>query len=73
MGDFLFIYTNHALHKMDARGITREEVEKIIRMGMKWKEPTTEKWHALASGVEVVFMKDKSTFYIITAYLAVRS
>ena len=54
---------------MDALGIDREEIEKTIREGMKWKEDIEEKWHALSAGIEVVFMKQEDNIIVITAYL----
>lgn len=66
----MFIFKQHALEKMDALGVERKEVEEAIKRGMKWKEEKTKKWHAQMAGVEVVFIKDDSDYYIITVYPA---
>lgn len=68
----MYIYTQHALEKMDGLGINKNEVEQTIQKGMKWREEDSEKWHAQMSGIEVVFMKQQNNFVIITAYLAGR-
>ena len=69
----MFVYTKHALEKMDALGIGKEEIEATIKEGMKWKEKNTSKWHAQMAGIEAVFMKRKTDCFLITAYLARRS
>jgi len=66
----VFIYTQHALEKMDGLGIDKNEIERVIKEGMKWKEKLGEKWHAQMTGIEVVFMKRDKNIFIITAYLA---
>ena len=66
----MFIYTRHALEKMDALGIERREIEQTIMQGMKWKEQQNEKLHARMAVIEAVFMKQQDDFVIITAYLA---
>ncbi len=53
---------------MDALGFDREEIEKTIKEGMKWKESQSEKWHANRGGIECVFVKDEDIFYVITVY-----
>ena len=68
----MFIYTKHSLEKMDALGIEKQEVEKAIKEGMKWKEENAEKWHAQMAGTEAVFMKQEDNIIIITVYLAGR-
>ena len=68
----MFIYTRHALEKMDALGIEKKEIEQTVKKGMKWKEENSDKWHARMAGIEVVFMKQNEHFFIITAYLAGR-
>ena len=68
----MFIYTKHAIEKMDALGIEKEEVERTVKKGMKWKEKDTEKWHTQMAGIEVVFIKQNEDFFIITTYLAGR-
>ena len=70
LGDYVFIYTKHALEKMDALGIEKREVENAVKKGMKWKEETGDKWHARMAGIEIVFMKQHEDFFIITVYLA---
>lgn len=57
---------------MDALGIENKEVERTVKEGMKWKEETTEKWHAQMAGLEVVFVKQEKDLFIITAYLVGR-
>ena len=69
----MFIYTRHAIEKIDTLGIEKREVENAIKKGMKWKEANSEKWHAQMAGVEVVFMKQEKNIFIITAYFAGRS
>jgi len=66
----LFVYTKHALQKMDALGIEKSDVENTVKKGMKWKEEDTPKWHAKMAGIEVVFMKQAKDLFIITVYLA---
>lgn len=65
----MFFYTRHALQKMDALGILKKEIENTVIRGMKWKEEDTEKWHALMTGIEVIFIKQEQDFMIITTYL----
>ena len=69
----MFIYTRHAIEKMDTLGIEKREVENAIKKGMKWKENNSEKWHAQMAGIEAVFMKQEKDIFIITAYFAGRS
>ncbi|MEK6907147.1 MAG: DUF4258 domain-containing protein [Nanoarchaeota archaeon] len=63
-----FIFSLHALQKMDALGIEKKEVENIIKKGMKWKEDRIEKWHSLMNNIEVVFQKSGDEIFIITIY-----
>ena len=67
----MFIYTKHALGKMDALGIEKRDIESAVAKGMKWKD-SNEKCHAQMAGIEVVFVKQNGDFFIITAYLAGR-
>ena len=69
----MFIYTQHALQKMDAFGIEKREVENAVTKGMKWKEETSDKWHANLAGLEIIFIKQNHDFFIVTVYLAGRS
>ena len=69
----MFIYTRHALGKMDALGIEKRDVEISIKEGMKWKEENSEKWHAQMIGIEAVFIKQHKDFFVITVYVAGRS
>ena len=69
----MFIYARHAIEKIDTLGIEKREVENAVKKGMKWKETNSEKWHAQMAGTEVVFMKQGSNIFIITAYFAGRS
>ncbi len=73
LGDYLFIYTKHAIEKMNSLGIEKKEVERAVIEGMKWKEESSDKWHAQMAGVEAVFVKQDKDFFVITAYLAGRS
>jgi len=66
----VFVYTKHALEKMDALGIDKHEVERAIQLGMKWTED--DKWHARNGGVEIVFVKQEDAFVIVTTYLSRR-
>ena len=68
----MFIYTKHAIEKIDSLGIEKRDIEKAIKEGMKWKEKDNEKWHAQMAGIEVVFIKQIKDIFIITAYLAGR-
>ena len=34
----MFIYTKHALEKIDALGLEKKEIEKAVKEGMKWKK-----------------------------------
>ena len=54
---------------MDCLGIEKEEVDKIILKGMKWKEKDTEKWHANMAEIECVFMRKEEGIFVITVYL----
>ena len=69
----MFIYTKHALEKIDALGLEKKEIEKAVKEGMKWKEEDSDKWHAQMAGIEVVFMKQFNDIFVITAYLSGRS
>ena len=69
----MFIYTKHAIEKIDSLGIEKRDVENAVSKGMKWKESNSEKWHAQMAGIEVVFMKREKDIFIITAYFAGRS
>ncbi len=53
---------------MDALGIESNEVETIIKKGMKWKETENEKWHANMGGMECVFLKKENALFIVTVY-----
>lgn len=66
----VFVYTKHALEKMDALGIDYSEVERVIQQGMKWRDE--DKWHAQSGGAEVVFTRQEDVIVIITVYLARR-
>lgn len=68
----VFIFTMHALQKIDALGLEKKDIEQVIKEGMKWKEKESEKWHSQMAGIEVVFVKQEKDFFIITAYLAGR-
>ena len=68
----MFIYTKHALEKMNALGTEKKEVERTTKEGMKWKEENTEKWHAQMAGLEVVFVRQEKNLFIITVYLVGR-
>ena len=72
-GDSVFIYTSHALEKMDALGIEKRDVEETVRRGMKWKEEKSGKWHAQMAGSEVVFVKQDKDLFVITVYFVGRS
>ena len=68
----MFVYTKHAIEKIDNLGIEKRDVENAIKKGMKWKESDSEKWHAQMAGIEVVFIKQGKNIFIITAYFAGR-
>lgn len=66
----LFVYTRHAIEKMDGLGIEKKEVQITIIKGMKWK--SEDKWHSQMGGLEVVFVKEENNLVIVTVYLAGR-
>ncbi len=66
----MIIYTKHALEKIDAYGLDKDEVERVIKKGVKWKEDGREVWHANMGGSEVVFVKNEESIVIITVYAA---
>ncbi|MBI4439732.1 DUF4258 domain-containing protein [Candidatus Woesearchaeota archaeon] len=68
----MFIFTQHAIEKMDALGVDRATVERAIRNGMKWKESKEEKWHAQMAGIEAVFQRQEKEIVVITVYEAGR-
>lgn len=68
----MFIYTKHAIEKIDTLGMEKRDVENAVRKGMKWKERSSEKWHAQMAGIEIVFMREGKNIFIITAYFAGR-
>ena len=53
---------------MDGFGLTRKEIETVIKKGMKWKEENRDIWHANMGEREVVFRKIKDIIFIITVY-----
>ena len=64
----MVVFTQHAIEKMDALGIERQDVLQTIARGMKWL--SFDRWHAHMAGIEVVFVKQEDTVVIITVYLA---
>lgn len=54
---------------MDAYGIKRDEIDKVIKVGMKWRENNSNKWHAKMAGIECVFIKEENDLFVITVYL----
>ncbi len=68
----MFIYTRHALEKIDADGLEREEIESVIKKGVKWKEDNREIWHANMNEIKAVFAKNEQNLVVITAYAARR-
>lgn len=67
---FLYVYTKHALQKADALGIGKDEIETIVKKGVKWREEKRSVWHASMANTEVVFMKNNGNVVIITVYEA---
>lgn len=59
-------YSSHAVEKMNMYGLEKEEVDSIVRKGMRWK--VEGKVHASMSGFEVVFIKEADSIFVITAY-----
>lgn len=55
--------------KMDNYGLDIDEVDAIIKKGMKWQEPNTGKWHARMAGYECVFIRENDTIFVITVYV----
>ena len=53
---------------MDSYGIDIEDIENVIKNGMKWKENEEEKWHANMGGLECVFVKEEDYIFVITVY-----
>ena len=66
----LYIYTAHAIEKMDAYGFEKGEIEAVLRKGVKWKEDGRDMWHSNSGGVEVVFTQQDGSIIIITVYEA---
>ncbi len=66
----MYVYTKHALEKIDAYGFEKDEVESVLRKGAKWKEEGRGIWHANMGGIEVVFAKSDQEIVIITIYAA---
>lgn len=62
------VYSRHALEKIDGYGLYIEEIEKVIKQGMKWKQEGSDKWHASMAGIECVFTKKEGTIFVITVY-----
>lgn len=59
------------MEKIDGYGLEIEEIEDVIRQGMKWKGEN-EKWHANMAGIECVFTKKEDTIFVITVYKGAR-
>ena len=65
------VFGSHALEKIDGLGIGIEDVEQIIRKGMKWRDKMqTNKWYANMHNYEVVFEELDDVLYVITVYAA---
>ena len=64
----VYVYTRHAIEKMGGLGAEKEDVERTIVQGMKWKEEHSEKWHAQMAGIEVVFARESENIVIIIVY-----
>ena len=65
------VFGSHALEKIDGLGIEIEDVEQIIRKGMKWRDKMqTNKWYANMHDYEVVFEELDDVLYVITVYAA---
>jgi len=64
-----FVYSLHAVQRMDGFGLTRKEIEIAVKKGMKWKEEHRDIWHASMGNIEVVFRKIKDVIFIITVYV----
>lgn len=65
------MFGSHALEKIDSLRIEIEEVEQIIKKGMKWRDQEQmNKWHANMHDYEVVFEELDDTLYVITVYAA---
>lgn len=66
----MYVYTKHALEKMDALGLDKSTIEAVVKKGVKWKEENREVWHANMGNLEVVFAKSEADMVIITVYEA---
>lgn len=66
----MIIYTRHSLEKIDAYGLDKDEIESVIKKGVKWKEEGRDVWHANMGGTEVIFMKSEENIVVITVYAA---
>ena len=64
-----FAYSLHALQRMIGFGLTRREIEIVIKRGMKWKEENRDIWHANIGNIEVVFKKINNIMFIVTVYI----
>ena len=65
------IYAGHARKRMNERGITEEEVERIISKGMKWfikNEGENGRWHAKMGNIETVYERDEEHLVVVTVY-----
>jgi hypothetical protein len=66
--EIIIKFSLHALEKIDAYGTDIEDVNKVIKQGMKWKEEKEDKWHARMAGFECVFTKIEDVIFVITVY-----
>ena len=66
----MFIYTTHALEKIDALGFEKKQIEAVVKKGVKWKEEKRDIWHANMGNIEVVFARSDNDVVIITVYEA---
>ncbi len=57
---------------MDGYGVSKEEIELIIKRGMKWKEEERDIWYATMANYTVVFAKGGDAIIVVTVYPAGR-
>ncbi|MBI2141242.1 DUF4258 domain-containing protein [Candidatus Woesearchaeota archaeon] len=58
------------MEKIDALGFEKEQIEAVVKKGVKWKEEKRDIWHANMGNIEVVFAKSDNDVVIITVYEA---
>ena len=63
-----FIFTAHAMDRMFARGVSKEEVKEIVLKGAKFGPNSRGLMHSRLYEIEVVYDKKDSTYRIVTLF-----